>query len=91
MLSLGRNAVLFQSRQFTVQNKSCDGTERYKATDAALYKDIVKVGRPCLQMNTTVTLHVIALCLDHYINSLLCEVALIIKVTLSSQLEALWL
>lgn len=52
MLSLGRNAVLFQSGQFSVQNKSCDGAERYEATDAALYKDILKVGRPCLQMNT---------------------------------------
>ena len=52
MLSLGRNVVLFQSGQFSVQNKSCDGTERYKATDAALFRDILKVGGPCPEMNT---------------------------------------
>lgn len=52
MLSLGRNTVLFQAGQFSVQNNSCDGTERYRATDAAFYRDILKVGRPCLQMNT---------------------------------------
>lgn len=82
MLSLGRNAILFQSRKF-VQNKPCDGTERYKATDAALYREILKVGRPCPQMNTNskdnCNITVVALCLDCYLNSLLCEVALIIK------------